>query len=83
MMKCSGSLSAHLEKLADENKEFDARNAFDSFTLDVISSCLFGFETDAINEPNNEFLANLKKFFVGFSFKFLLLCNRALYCCLN
>ncbi len=81
---CAKAVNGYLEKLANENKEFDVREVFGSLTLDVISSCLFGFETNSIQDPNNEFIKNLKTFFgTTLSPKFAFLCKYSTFNLLN
>ena len=40
-------------------------SAFGSYTLDVISSCCFGIEINAIKDPENVFLKNLQQVFAN------------------
>jgi Sec7-like guanine-nucleotide exchange factor len=35
---------------------------FGSYSLDVISSCCFGIDTNSIKDPNNEFVKHLSQF---------------------
>lgn len=49
---------------------------FPSLTIDVISSCCFGVQTDAFNDPDSDFIKILKKAFtVSLSPKMALICK--------
>ena len=40
---------------------------FGNYTLDVISSCCFGLDIgSSINDPNNEYIKNIKEVFASF-----------------
>lgn len=67
MSKCitdvANNLDAYLNELVDKDGILDTRTYFGSFTVDVISSCFFGIQTDSIKDPNNEYLQQIQKVF--------------------
>lgn len=60
MVECGIQLQEHLNKIA-ESKEIETKNLFSGFTIDIIASCAFGIKTNALDNPNSEFLIKGKK----------------------
>ena len=63
MEACSEELVKALEPLADQNKDIAVKDFVACFTTDVIGSCVFGLQTNSIENPNNEFRVKKKKLF--------------------
>ncbi|CAD7079271.1 unnamed protein product [Hermetia illucens] len=49
-------LTSYMEEQKIVGTEVDMKNLMARFTIDVISSCVFGLEGKSIKEPNSEFL---------------------------
>lgn len=49
----------HLEKYGKEGTEFESKELFVHFTLEVIGSCGFGISIDSFNDPNGVFNDNV------------------------
>nr|ATW72296.1 cytochrome p450 CYP3044B4 [Brachionus calyciflorus] len=62
MLECVNNLNENFQKVADKDGIFDSSKYFRSLTLDVISSCCFGFSVDSINEPDNPVIKHLSRF---------------------
>ncbi|BES88776.1 cytochrome P450 [Nesidiocoris tenuis] len=63
MKSCSDKFVDTFEEGLDFSKDIDLRETFARFTTDVITSCAFGIENNAIDDPNNEFRKIGKQFF--------------------
>lgn len=63
LLNCGTTLQNHLDKLASNGELLDIREISASHGINVIASVAFGIETDAINQPNNEFRACGRKIF--------------------
>lgn len=48
-------MNRELLKLAESNKEFEAKELFTDWTLDIIASCGFGVDAKAFHHENNQF----------------------------
>ncbi|XP_054288640.1 probable cytochrome P450 6a13 [Macrosteles quadrilineatus] len=55
MEKCSEQLKEQIESEIEKNSTIDAKNLLARFTLEIIASCAFGIETNAIADQNTEF----------------------------
>ncbi|XP_018321669.1 probable cytochrome P450 6a21 [Agrilus planipennis] len=53
--KCARGLEDLIEETIAKNEIFNARDAMNRFTTDVIGSCGFGIEINSLKNPNNEF----------------------------
>ncbi|XP_076309582.1 cytochrome P450 3A2-like [Tachypleus tridentatus] len=69
--KCAEVITNAFLKAADEGKTVDCKKYFQSLTMDIIARCAFGIKISSLDDPNNQFVVNGKKFFSG-SFKFVL-----------
>ncbi|GFT23831.1 cytochrome P450 3A21, partial [Nephila pilipes] len=67
MNDCSKTLLEVCEKYWKEQKPIDAKGVFGAFTMDVIASSAFGTKIDSHNDPENEFVKNVKKNFSSFT----------------
>lgn len=55
MERSSEKLKEKLENDSINGKTIDAKNILSRFTMEIIASCAFGLDTNAINEKNTEF----------------------------
>nr|ATW72297.1 cytochrome p450 CYP3044B5 [Brachionus calyciflorus] len=62
MLECVNNLNEGFQKVAEKDGIFDSSKFFRSLTLDVISSCCFGFSVDSIKEPDNPVIKHLTRF---------------------
>ncbi|XP_013778269.1 cytochrome P450 3A19-like [Limulus polyphemus] len=69
--KCADVITNSFLKAADEGKPVDCKKYFESLTMDIIAQCAFGIKISSLDDPNNQFVLNGKKFFSG-SWRFLL-----------
>ncbi|GFX24995.1 cytochrome P450 3A30 [Trichonephila clavipes] len=67
MNDSSKTLLEVCEKHWREGKPIDAKGVFGTFTMDVIASSAFGTKIDSHNDPENEFVQNVKKNFSSFT----------------
>ncbi|KAJ9594225.1 hypothetical protein L9F63_014385 [Diploptera punctata] len=51
----------YLEKSVSRSAVVDVKNASQKFTIDVISSCAFGIDSNSLTDPNAELTHQLKK----------------------
>lgn len=65
VIQCANNFEEHLEEVVAKDGILEAKVAFGSYTLDVISSCCFGIEINAIKDPENVFLKNLQQVFAN------------------
>ncbi|CAL4097754.1 unnamed protein product [Meganyctiphanes norvegica] len=76
IMRKANELNAKLcQETSKEKTIFDMNHYCGRFTVDVVASCAFGFEINAINEDNVEFvdkLAEASKFDMLFFLKFII-----------
>ncbi|KAF6203169.1 hypothetical protein GE061_003586 [Apolygus lucorum] len=63
MRKCADSFIAHLEKTVPFGKDIDMKEDSVGFTIQVISSCAFGIESNSIGNPNSELVLYSKRIF--------------------
>ncbi|BES87461.1 cytochrome P450 [Nesidiocoris tenuis] len=63
MKSCSDKFVDTFEEGLDLSEDVNLRETFARFTTDVITSCAFGIENNAIDDPNNEFRKIGKQFF--------------------
>ena len=61
--ECLNDFMSHLEPLAKERKDINAKDMFGNYTMDVIATCAFGTKTDIHNELDSPFVANARKAF--------------------
>ena len=59
--ECAGNLENLLDKVASSEEPVNCRDMTVKFTIDVIGSCAFGINTNALADENNEFQAMGKK----------------------
>ncbi|XP_029175227.1 cytochrome P450 6a2-like [Nylanderia fulva] len=55
MLKCADHLEQYIDKLTDKNKLIECRELTAKFTIDIISTCAFGLEINALSDENSEF----------------------------
>lgn len=56
LLKCAENLSKSLNEIVSENGIVEFRQLSSKYTIDVINSCVFGIETNALNQKDSEFL---------------------------
>lgn len=75
LIECTNSLQTRIENVAKSNEIVAIGDVTASFTLNVISSVLFGLDIDCFIEPDNPFRKYSRKFFelnVTNAFRFVL-----------
>nr|WON00865.1 cytochrome P450 6a14 [Arma chinensis] len=55
VLECSDACVEHIAKQANAGKPIEVREEMAGFTMDVIGSCAFGLNINAIKDPNSEF----------------------------
>ncbi|XP_012143073.2 putative cytochrome P450 6a14 [Megachile rotundata] len=63
ILECSLTFEKYLAKMVSEGKPVDCRELAARFTTDVIGSCAFGIETNAMTQKESEFRDAGKEFF--------------------
>ncbi|XP_053982814.1 uncharacterized protein LOC128878552 [Hylaeus volcanicus] len=63
ILECSEQLEKYLEKLAEEGKAVECREMAAKFTTDVIGSCAFGINMNALSDEECEFRRMGKEIF--------------------
>ncbi|XP_012231779.1 probable cytochrome P450 6a14 [Linepithema humile] len=53
--KCANQLDKYVEKLTSKDKLIECRELATMYTTDVIGTCAFGIEMDALSDEGNEF----------------------------
>jgi cytochrome P450 family 6 len=53
--KCADHLEHYVEKLADRNEAVECRELTAKYTTDVIGTCAFGIEMNALSDEDSEF----------------------------
>ena len=53
--KANKELIDQMQNLQERNEEFEAKDLFTDWTLDIIASCGFGVEANAFQHENNQF----------------------------
>lgn len=61
LKQCANNFGQYLDRLVPRQDIVDCRAITSKFTADVIGSCIFGIEMQAINDDNCEFLKMGKK----------------------
>jgi len=61
--ECADLLVEYMEKIASRNEPVECRELIAKYTIDVIGSCAFGIEINALSNENNEFCEMGKKVF--------------------
>lgn len=55
ILECANHLEHYVEKLSSKNEPVECYDLMSKYTIDVISSCAFGIEMDALLNENSEF----------------------------
>ncbi|KAK9499934.1 hypothetical protein O3M35_002869 [Rhynocoris fuscipes] len=55
LVECADSLVKYISDFADKSEPIEVREVMAKFTTDVIGSCAFGLNTNALNDPESEF----------------------------
>jgi len=55
MSKCADKLDEYIEKLASKNESIECRELTAKYTTDVIGTCAFGIEMNALSDEDSEF----------------------------
>ncbi|KAL0110962.1 hypothetical protein PUN28_012778 [Cardiocondyla obscurior] len=61
--ECADNLIQYMEKIASKNEPVECRDLTAKYTTDVIGSCAFGIETNALSNENSEFRRMGRKIF--------------------
>lgn len=63
LLNCSDHFEKYLDEIVSKDSIVECRNMTSKFTLDVIGSCAFGLEMNALKEENNQFQRIGRKIF--------------------
>ncbi|EZA59932.1 Cytochrome P450 6a2 [Ooceraea biroi] len=63
LLNCSEHFERYLAEMVPIERIVECRNLTSKFTIDVIGTCAFGIEMNALNEENNEFCKMGRKIF--------------------
>lgn len=63
LLNCSEHFERYLDKIVAADGIVECRNLTSKFTIDVIGSCAFGIEMNAMNEEKNQFCEMGRKIF--------------------
>lgn len=63
IQECSDGLKSILEESAAKGETIEVKEVLYRYTTDVISSCAFGIQSNALKDPDADFLKMGKKFF--------------------
>jgi len=63
LLNCSEHFERYLAEMVPADKIVECRDLTAKFTVDVIGSCAFGIEMNALNEETNEFCVMGRKIF--------------------
>ncbi|XP_020294470.1 probable cytochrome P450 6a17 [Pseudomyrmex gracilis] len=63
--KCADHLERHMEKLANTNEPVECRDLTSKYTVDVIGTCAFGVEMNALTNENSEFRKMARQLFAS------------------
>ncbi|XP_012055383.1 PREDICTED: cytochrome P450 6a2-like [Atta cephalotes] len=55
LLKCSDHFEKYLDEIVSKDSIVECRHLTSKFTIDVIGSCAFGLEMNALKEENNQF----------------------------
>lgn len=55
LLDCSDYFEKYLNEIVSKDSIVECRNVTSKFTIDVIGSCAFGLEMNALKEENNQF----------------------------
>ncbi|GFS86374.1 cytochrome P450 3A21 [Nephila pilipes] len=67
MNDCSKTLVEMCEKHCKKENPVDVKGAFGAYTMDVIARSAFGTKIESHNDPDNEFVKNVRKNFSDFT----------------
>ncbi|XP_021930216.1 cytochrome P450 6j1-like [Zootermopsis nevadensis] len=59
---CAKKLTLYLDEKTADGSPLDVKDTMDRYTIDVISSCAFGIESNTFTNPEAEFRVYLRKF---------------------
>ncbi|XP_034987134.1 cytochrome P450 3A24 isoform X1 [Zootoca vivipara] len=62
-----GMLAKNVQKKSDNDEPMDMKEIFGAYSMDVVTSTSFSVDIDSLNNPNDPFVKNIKKF-LKFSF---------------
>ncbi|XP_049778135.1 probable cytochrome P450 6a13 isoform X1 [Schistocerca cancellata] len=63
VVQCGNQMTRYLtEHVTDNNNEFEMKDLFGRFTMDVIATCAFGVQCDSLKDPNDEFVKTASEF---------------------
>lgn len=63
LLNCSDHFEQYLNEIVSKDEIVECRDLTSKFTVDVIGSCAFGLEMNALKEENNEFQKMGRKIF--------------------
>lgn len=62
LTECSGQLERFIDNVAEQDESIiDVRELVENFAMDVIGTCAFGIQTNAINSKDCEFKRMARK----------------------
>jgi len=62
--ECADRLDGYIEKLANRNESIECRELTAKYTTDVIGTCAFGIDMNALSDDNSEFRKMGREIFV-------------------
>ncbi|XP_031629073.1 probable cytochrome P450 6d5 [Contarinia nasturtii] len=65
IVNCGSTLHSYLDNLVSENEPLHIREISARHSTNIIASVAFGIDVDCINNPDNEFRENGRKFFAS------------------
>ncbi|KAG5305742.1 CP6A2 protein, partial [Acromyrmex insinuator] len=63
LLNCSDHFEKYLDEIVSKDSIVECRHLTSKFTIDVIGSCVFGLEMNALKEENNQFQRMGRKIF--------------------
>ncbi|XP_076666516.1 putative cytochrome P450 6a14 isoform X1 [Andrena cerasifolii] len=64
IIECADHLEKYLDKIVEKNEPVECRDLAAKFTTDVIGSCAFGIDTNALSDEDSEFRRMGRKIFM-------------------
>ncbi|KZC03879.1 Cytochrome P450 9e2 [Dufourea novaeangliae] len=58
IIDCASKFTDYVAERSNTGHEYDLREIFHRYTVDVVATCNYGIAVDSLREPNNEFYMN-------------------------